>query len=473
MADDVGAPRRKLFGGGRLRRLRRSMGLTQTRMAADLGLSPSYLNLIERNQRPLSAAVLLRLADAYDVDVRTLAAGADEDLADRVARLLIGVGSADGPGRQDIHDFAQEHPEIARAVLKLGSLAGGPRPDVRPTLERVRDHLLDRENHFPALDEQAERLADAIRLSASPLDAALRERLHSRHAIAVRVLPADVMGDRIRRLDLHARQLLLSEALDGASRAFQLSVQLAHLEMGDLIAAEVASAAPTLAGDSAAADLLTAHLASYWAAALMMPYARFHAAAEALAYDIEMLQARFSAGFEQVAHRLTTLQRPGLRGVPFLLLRVDRAGQVSKRFAAGRLPFATSGGQCPLWIVHAAFERPGQLLTQTAELDTGERIFTIARTVRPQAAPWGTPRPLFAVALACALDHAAGLVYWRGQDPASALPVPIGARCTECLRAGCRQRSAPPAGVRLSVRGLARGFQPYDFGRPAGEEGPE
>jgi predicted transcriptional regulator len=194
-----------------------------------------------------------------------------------------------------------------------------------------------------------------------------------------------------------------------------------------------------------------------------MPYGRFHAAAESLGYDMELLQARFSAGFEQVAHRLTTLQRPGARGIPFMLLRTDRAGQISKRLAAGRLPFATGGGQCPLWILHEAFEQPGRILTQVAEVEGGERMFTIARTVRPQITPWGAERPRFAIALACALDHARGLVYAGGVDFESKAVVPIGPGCPACTRADCRQRSAPPAGANLHIDQHGRGLSPYGF----------
>jgi hypothetical protein len=203
----------------------------------------------------------------------------------------------------------------------------------------------------------------------------------------------------------------------------------------------------------------------------MMPYGRFHAAAEGLGYDMELLQARFSAGFEQVAHRLTTLQRPGLRGIPFMLLRTDRAGQISKRFAAGRLPFASEGGHCPLWVLYEAFEQPGRILTQIAEVEGGERLFTIARTVRPQITPWGAERPRFAVALACALDHARALAYAGGVDLQGRPAVPIGPGCTACTRTDCRQRSAPPAGAQLRIDPAARGLTPYGFAQTTGEQG--
>jgi len=457
-----------------VRRLRHGLGLTQSRMARDLGMSVSYLNLIERNQRPLTAAVLLKLTDVYDIDIRQFTAAETDPRAEDVAAALAAAGLS--AGRADIRDFAETHPEIAAALLRLAAAARHATPDGggepgQPTgraeppspLARVRAHLLERGNHFAAIDAHAEQLADELRLSGQALDAAVRDRLRARHGLNVRVLPWDVMPNQLRRFDLHNRQVLLSETLDGASRTFQLCVQLADFEARAEIDAELAAAAPRLANDQTATRLLATNLASYWAAALMMPYARFHAAAESLGYDLELLQARFSAGFEQVAHRLTTLQRPGARGIPFLLLKTDRAGQISKRFAAGRLPFASEGGRCPLWILHAAFEHPGRILTQVAEIESGEKLFTLARTVRPQITPWGASRPAFAIALTCALDHARSLVYAGGLDLAALGATPIGPACVSCHRADCRQRSAPPAGVPLRIDTHSRGLQPYRF----------
>ena len=458
----------KHFAGARLRRLRLRLGLTQARMAEDLGVSASYLNLLERNQRPLTAAVLLKLAEAHDVDLRELTARNSDQMAEDLVRVLAGR-TGQPVGRGEAREFADAHPGIAAALLSLASERqqsgkAAPASPVAAPLAAVRHHLLDRQNHFAQLDGHAEALADELRLSALSLDAAIRERLRARHGLVVRVVPVDVMPDRLRRFDLHSRQVLLSEALDGASRTFQLAVQLADLEARELILGELSAAAPAIAAAGpVAGKLLELNLSNYWAGALMMPYGRFHAAAESLAYDLELLQARFSAGFEQVAHRLTTLQRPGARGIPFMMIRADRAGQISKRLSAAQLPFASEGGQCPLWVLHAAFAEPGKLLTQVAEVDGGTRIFTIARTVRPQVTPWGAERPTFAIALTCSLDHAASLVYAAGADLARARPVPIGPSCTRCFRQPCRQRAAPPDGAAISLDPVGRGLTPYAF----------
>ncbi len=344
---DMIGDQHKLFAGGRLRRLRLQRAVTQTRMADDLGVSVSYLNLIERNQRPLTAAFLLKLANAYDLDLRQLTGddgiAVTAELADLFADpRLAGLDVS----RAELAEVAASAPGVAQALLRLGA-GGGPALETKAAgpVEAMTELLLERRNHFPDLDAAAEALADDLRLTSGDLAAGLAERLRARHGIAVRILPATVLPDLLRRLDLHSRQLQLSEGLDAASRTFAIAYQLALIELKPAIDAVVAGAnLPSKAHERFAVQTL----ANYAAAATMMPYARFHTAAEALGYDLELLQARFGAGFEQVAHRLTTLARPGMRGIPFLMIRTDRAGNISKRFSAVRSALAADGGGCPL-----------------------------------------------------------------------------------------------------------------------------
>lgn len=459
---------RKRFAGPRVRRLRLGLGLTQTRMAEDLGLSVSYLNLVERNQRPLTATFLLRLSQVYNVDLRQLAADEGGPLADEVTALLADpLFDGIDIGRGEIADFVASCPGIAAALARLhGAFTALPaRPDAgaatETPLETVRAYMQGQQNHFADIDARAEALADELRLATGDLFSALGERLRVRHGFTVRILPADVMPLLLRRLDLHSRQLQVSEVLDQASRTFETAYQLALVEARDPLQAQVEAAR---IDDPAARRLLLHNLASYFAAAVMMPYGRFIAACEASGYDLELLQARFGAGFEQVAHRLTTLQRPGARGIPFFMVRTDRAGNISKRYAAGRFPFTRSGGRCPLWSLHAAFDRPGQLLVQLIALEDDSRYLSIARTVRSYAMPYGGVRPEFAVGIGCEVEHARGLVYARGRDvgPESATPVGIG--CAACNRLECRQRSVPPAGHTLLIDERQRGPTPFSFG---------
>ena len=467
---DVIEPHGKLFAGPRVRRLRGQLGLTQTRMAEELGVSISYLNLIERNQRPLTAPFLLKLSQQYNLDLRQLTGANDDRLVADVAEalsdpLLKGLDV----GRAEVQEFVANSPGLAQALARMrAALREARRGDVEEPrdeaaagpLEIVRAFIEDRRNHFPELETRAESLADDLRLAAPDFFAAVGDRLRARHGLTVRVLPADVMPELLRRLDLHGRQLQLSELLDAASRSFQAAYQLALSEAHADIDAIVERAAMP---DAASHRLLVQNLANYFAAALMMPYGRFHTACEATGYDLDLLMARFGAGLEQVAHRLTTLQRPGMRGVPFFLVRADRAGNISKRFAAGAFPFSRHGGSCPLWSLHAAFERPGRILRQIIETEDGGKYLTLARTVRAYAQPFGGTRPEYAIALGCDVRHAHGLVYARGLDLDAGEATPVGLGCALCERPQCRQRSMPPAGRRLVIDEKQRGPNPVQF----------
>ena len=452
---------RKIFAGARVRRLRIQRGLTQTRMANDLGVSISYLNLIERDQRPLSASFLLKLAQNFDLDIRGLTGDEDGELVDDLSKLftdprLIGI---DVP-RRELRDLASRSPAIAHALLRLAAAAPALAPSAPPPgpLAAVSAMIDTAGNYFAALDEAAEKIADELRLSGPDLNAAVVDRLRARHAITVRALPAEVLPGQLRRLDLHARQLQLSESLDAASRGFAAAVQLALIELKAEIAATITAAGIS---DPLAARACTVALGKYAAAATLMPYGRFLAACEATGYDVELLQARFGRGLEQVAHRLMTLHRPGARGVPFFFLRVDRAGTISKSFAPGPSPLPLAGG-CALWHVYHAFDRPGEIRRQLVELEDGQRFLTVARTVRTAAMPWGGARPSFAIGIGCDIAHAPALSWSAGVD-AGGPAAPIGPGCPACHRAACRQRGLPPANAHLAFDERQRGLTPFRF----------
>lgn len=453
----------KLFAGHAVRRLRRASGLTQAGLAQALDVSPSYLNLIEANQRPLSAALMLRLAERFDFDPRSLAGTVPGGGAEALRRRLADPMFADlNIDRAQLEDWIASAPDAAEAFARLfdrGVSSGVPLQNdmiaaTRREIERWR-------NHFADLDRAAETLADELRLGSTALYAAMDERLRVRHRLSIRILPVDVMPDSLRRLDLHARQLQLSELLDPASRTFAAAYQLAQLEAKDEIDALVRG------GDfaeRASERLFRRHLTSYFAAALMMPYARFLRACESTGYDVELLQRRFGAGFEQVVHRLTTLQRVGARGLPFFMLRIDRAGQASKRHSgASNSPLVESEGRCPLWRVHEAFSTPGRLITQLVVLEDDSRWFSLARTVQPQGGRAGGIRAEFAIGLGLSAELASPLASARGIDLRRGEATPIGLGCSACTRPDCPQRSAPPAGRALVFNERERGLTPFAF----------
>lgn len=456
----------KLFAGHRIKRLRRQAGLTQAAMAEMLTISPSYLNLVERNQRPLSATLLLKLAERFDFDMRSLAddepGGGEEGLRRRLADPLFADLDID---RTELHEWLAAAPggaeAFARAFDRLaeggtGAASGAPDP-----IAAVRREIERWKNYFADLDAQAEALADELRLGAGDLYGAIAERLRTRHQLTIRILPAQVMPDRLRRLDLHARQLQLSEMLDQASRTFQAGFQLAQIEAKTEIEALVAGAG---FADAVSQRFYHRHLAGYFAAALMMPYSRFLRGCEGSGYDLELLQRRFGGGFEQVAHRLTTLQRVGSRGLPFFMLRIDRAGVISKRYAgASGSPLVETTGLCPLWAIHRAFDRPGEIVRQLVEPQDGSRWLTLSRTVHPVGRSPDGVRAEFAIGLGLAADHAAPLADARGIDLRGGEAVPVGLGCRACTRADCPQRSAPPIGRALQINDRERALTPFAF----------
>jgi predicted transcriptional regulator/DNA-binding XRE family transcriptional regulator len=452
---------RKLYAGQAVRRIRRANGLTQSAMAEALTVSPSYLNLIERNQRPLTAAILLRLAERFDFDARTLTGAAPGGGVEALKRRLSDPLFADlNLDRLQIEDWIAAAPDAAEAFARAFDRLSGGRPlQEADAIAAVRAEIERWRNHFADLDAQAEALADELRLGNADLAAALAERLRVKHQLSIRILPVDVMPDKLKRVDLHARQLQLSELLDSASRTFAAAFELANLEARSEIEGLIKGAAFT---ERAAERLYRRHLTSYFAAAIMMPYARFLRACEGTGYDIELLQRRFGAGFEQVAHRLTTLQRIGARGLPFFMIRIDRAGQSSKRFAgASGSPLVEADGRCPLWQLHNAFDRPGQLVKSLVELESGARWFTIARTVHPQAGREGSVLPEFAIGLGLDAKLATPLAAARGIDLNGGAATPIGPGCRACTRHDCPQRSAPPTGRVLVFNERERGLTPF------------
>ncbi len=467
---------RKIYAHAKLRRLRREHGMNQVDMARVLGISTSYANQIEQSQRPLTAPVLLRIAEVFGVDTEFFSEAEEDRLAaDLRAALADEACGVPLPAAEEISEAARDHPEVARALVALhrryrdtaeqAAALGSPNQTGGPLLppgeshDEVRDFFYAHHNHFEPLDTEAERAAQEMELRPGRAADPLAVRLGDRHHVRVVQAPPGRSADA-RRYDPDTGLLFLSPWLSDGQRAFQLATQLALLEHGPLLDQVSHSAIELTSPESTA--LARIGLANYFAGALLMPYSSFHTAAEDVHYDIELLSARFGVGFETVCHRLSTLQRTGHRGVPFSFLRVDRAGNISKRQSASDFHFSRLGGTCPLWTVYEAFSAPGRILTQVAEMPDGKRYFWIARTVTRGGFGHHAPRAEFAVALGCELRHAHRLVYAEGialDDPRAATPIGLG--CRICERRDCAQRARPPAGGRLSIDPDRRTYVPY------------
>jgi XRE family transcriptional regulator, fatty acid utilization regulator len=460
----------KLYAGAKLRETRLQLNLTQKDFAAKLGVSLPYLNQMENNNRPLSTAVVLALAREFGMDVTALSAGDSERLVSDLREALADpLFSATTPALPDLRLVGANAPGFARAFLdlhrayrqaqeQLASLDEAlGREDTALRLspwEEVRDFFHYCDNYIDAVDRAAEHF---VTRGPHTDPFANAEDALSRLGITVRLSP---LAD-LRRYDPQNRTLTLSAKATRATQTFQLLHQIALLTQADLLDATLDLARFQSAEARAIARI---GLANYFAGAALMPYRRFLTAATATRHDLETLADQFGASVEQVAHRLSTMQRPGAKGVPFFFVRVDQAGTITKRHSATRLQFARFGGSCPLWNVYRAFETPGRFLRQLAETPDGVRYFCLALAVTKGGGGFHAPVRRYAIGLGCEIAHASALVYADGMDISrDASFEPIGISCRICDRDGCPQRAVPPLERRLRVDPDHRALLPYSI----------
>jgi len=458
-------PSQKLYAGAKLRETRTGLGLTQKDFAQKLGVSLPYLNQMENNNRPVSSTVLLALAQEFGFDVTQLSAGESERMVSDMREALADpVFDGTAPPLADLRLAASNAPALARAFLQLhhayrqthetlaslDEALGREDGALQPSpWEEVRDFFHYCDNYIDAVDHAAEHTALQIE---GDLETGARKLL-SRAGIAVQYSDQTEM----RVFNPTSNVLSLSRRTAPETRRFQLLVQLGLIAQNDLLEATLDLARFRTEEARAIAKI---GLANYFAGATLLPYGVFLAAAQETRHDLERLSDRFGASIEQVAHRLSTLQRPGAKGVPFFFVRVDQAGTITKRHSATRLQFARFGGACPLWNVHQAFETPGRFLRQLAETPDGVRYLCLARDVSKSGGSWGAPTRRYAIGLGVEVRHAGALVYADGLDLSQGAE-PIGISCRICERRNCHQRSVPPLERQLRVDPGIRGVLPY------------
>ncbi|HRK23924.1 MAG TPA: short-chain fatty acyl-CoA regulator family protein [Beijerinckiaceae bacterium] len=465
--------------GGRLRRLRQEMRLNQAQMAAELNISPSYLNLLESNQRPVTVNILLRLAERFHVDLKSLGGEDDARLtSDLMEALADPLFEGQDVKTSDVRDLVSTLPSVGKALVALyhayqrgGAAAAnrsddmdGESPGSALPSEEVTDFLQRRMNHFPELEECAETLWVENGLALFTLQQDLVKVLNQRFAVDVEIAPAATLPGLLRSYNPLTRRLVLSEMLPLSSRTFQLAHQIAYLGYRREIETVVSGGKfSTAEADS----LARSALANYFAAAVMAPYGRFLEAARSTRYDLDTLQHRFGISFEQACHRLTTLRRPGAEGIPFHLIRVDIAGNISKRFSASGIHIARFGAACPRWNVYDAFATPGMLRVQVSQMPEGTAFFCVARTISTAGrliSRGGLPNRVgqLSIGLGCAAHYARDIVYADGlnlDDPQ--IVTPIGVSCRTCPRTDCADRAMPSMAQRLEIDENRRGLSTY------------
>jgi predicted transcriptional regulator/transcriptional regulator with XRE-family HTH domain len=467
----------KTFIGPHLRRLRQERGETQAQMARALGVSTSYVNLLENNERSVSVQVLLRLFEAYGVDWRDIAEEeGSSQLADLRAAMQDPIFSGVRPDLAQLRAALVHAPDLVQSFLALHrayqgatdqllhlsgraegeagavALATSPEAAVHDVFRRSR-------NHFRDLEEAAEGFWAGEAVAPDEVYMALKFRLRDRSGVTVRLVDVEDLPGTLRQYDPARREILLSTALDHTNRVFQLVHMACLLEQRDRLDTLIARAGLTEAQGVAR---LRVELANYFAAAVLMPYDAFLAAARATKYDLDLLATRFGVSYEQACHRATTLQREGAQGVPFFFLRIDKGGNVTKRFNATGFHLAEYGGACPRLEVHTCFRMPGRIVPQFVEMPDQSQFFVFSRTVdRPTWARHAQDNRL-AVAMGCAMEHAPDIGYAEAFSMGKAPLTPIGINCRICPRANCDQRAHHAAILTRPVDERRRGATRYD-----------
>ena len=469
----------KTFVGSRVRQLRSERGFSQAALAQMLEISPSYLNQIEHDVRPLTVAVLLRITEVFGVDATFFASQDDTRLVAELREVTMDRDLDIDVDPAEIADIVNAYPTLARAMVNLhrryritttqlaaatedrfsdGSGSGA----ITMPHEEVRDYFYQRQNYLHELDTAAEDLTTNLRMHRGDLARDLSDRLKAVHGVHI-VKRMDLGDTVLHRYDPSSKRLEIGNHLSSGQQVFKMAAELAYLEFGDLIDKLVAEGKFTSEESTTLARL---GLANYFAAATVLPYAQFHEVAEKFRYDVERLSAFYSVSYETIAHRLSTLQRPSMRGVPFSFVRVDKAGNMSKRQSATGFHFSSSGGTCPLWNVYETFANPGKILVQIAEMPDGRSYMWVARTVERRASRYGQPGKTFAIGLGCELRHAHRLVYSEGLDLSGNIATPIGAGCRVCERDNCPQRAFPALGRALDIDEHRSTVSPYLVKQP-------
>jgi predicted transcriptional regulator/DNA-binding XRE family transcriptional regulator len=444
--------------GGRIKRLRRQKKMSQTDLAQLLDISPSYLNLIEHNRRRITVSLLLKIAAAFGVEAGELADSEEPRLAGDLMELFGDDLFADSDvTNQDIRDLATSNPAIGRAVIRLydkyravrtvnGTTVAATEAGYHLATDAVSDFLQANVNHFPTLETAADRMRADIDLASESFEHGLKTYLLNVFGLVWK--SAALPGGVSRRFDAERGEIVTADLLPPESGVFAVAQQLGILgaigEIDRLIAdSSLPADAPVIARNA---------LAAYFAAALIMPYEPFLRACKETRYDIERIARRFNASFEQVCHRMTTLQRPGRSGIPLHLIRTDIAGNISKRFSLSGIHIPRHSGACPRWNVYAAFLHPEEINVQISQMPEGQRYFCIARSITKGGHRHNAPRRHLSIGLGCHIGYAAELVYSDGLDVTNPdLAVPIGVGCRSCPRLDCGQRAHPPSDHRFSV----------------------
>ena len=463
--------------GPKIKAFRRQLGLQANKLSEQLGISPSYLNLIESGKRKIDGDLLLKVCEELKIELTDLTNKSDLNLANNLSELLGDELFEDldilGP---EVQDLVNTNPKIARALIKLGDNykqkgqeivskvenISGKIIDGRKTSfpgEVVSDFLQENKNYFSKLEKFADDIFNRIQINNRATYMALCDFLKTEYGVKVKdVLPED--GKPFSKIyHKSQKELHLSDYVALETKKLYAAAQIA--QEGAMVIIENYLSEFKFPSEESK-KLTKVALLNYCGAAILMPYKLFHQECMKQKYDLELLQNTFACTFEQIAHRVTCLQDPKLPGIPFHFLRVDVAGNISKRFSLSGIEIPRYGGACPRWNVYSAFSRPGVIQAAVSKMSNGEKYVCIARTVEKGVGRYGKKKSILSIGLGCQAKYAKDFVYTENLDlNDKKTEIPIGVSCRTCDRLDCSQRAFPPLHKKFDVDINNRGVSVY------------
>jgi predicted transcriptional regulator/transcriptional regulator with XRE-family HTH domain len=463
--------------GPKIKAFRRQLGLQANKLAEDLSISPSYLNLIEAGKRKIDGDLLLKICERLNIDLSHLNAKSDINLENTISEILDDKLFEDldilGP---EVKDLVSTNPKIGKAIVRLGDILKKKDHELINKIEKISgkivdnrknsfpgevisDFLQEQKNYFPKLEEFANKVFDKVQKNNRTRYIALCDYLKSEYSIIVKDIIPEDNKPFSKIYDKQKKELLLSDYSSLETKKLHAAAQIAQMgAMGEIEFYLSKFAFPTLESK----NLTKVALLNYCGAAILMPYKPFHTECKKLKYDLELLQNTFATSFEQVAHRVTCLQDPKLPGIPFHMLRVDMAGNISKRFSLSGIEIPRYGGACPRWNVYSAFTRPGAMQVAVSKMTNGEKYVCIARTVEKGVGRFGKTKSILSIGLGCEAKYAKDFVYTQNIDVNNkSSEIPIGVSCRTCDRLDCSQRAFPPLHKKFDVDINTRGVSIY------------
>ena len=463
--------------GHKIKSKRRKLGISQADMAKKLYISPSYLNLIESGKRKINVDLLLKLSNELGIEMSDISKKTDTNLYQNLMDVLGDNLFEDlDITNFDIKEIVNTNPLIAKALVKLGDNYKKKNQDIVSKVENisgkfidnqknsfpgevVSDFIQENENYFPKLEEFANGIFSEIQKNHRTSYLPLCEYLLKKHKIEVKSVIPDEKKPFTKKFDSIKKTFLLSDYLTLATKKLHVAAQIAHLDANDILDEYL----DTFKFPSEESRKLSkVALLNYTAAAILMPYKLFYKECKEQRYDLELLQNTFATSFEQVAHRVTCLQDPNMKGIPFHMLRADVAGNISKRFSLSGIEIPRYGGACPRWNIYSAFTAPGKIHAAVSKMPDGEKYVCIARTVEKGVAKHGMFKSLLSIGLGCQIKYAKDFVYTDALNLNDKnTEVPIGVNCRTCDRMDCQQRAFPPLHKKFDIDLNKRGISVY------------